>query len=452
MSASLLGENELPNDDKVIETICYSRLAEQYIVDSFHDEFWAEHDVEPAAILFGSSNGVFRRFPAKHTEECWAYDPRSRPWYADASSPSKDVVIVIDRSRSMNDTNLQLAQEAAITIINTLAKSDRVAVVTFSLEASVLAIDDVLLEDNIFVGATDGDRKDKLITAVKAINNTNETSNLYNAFNLTFDILGNSITSGNSSSCNDVIIILTDGKVDEGMSDEDTSKVISLVEDQSEQQAINLNKKPFIFIYTVGEDAGMNITKTIACGTGGIWRHIRDEESADLISALRSYYKLFELGLPIENDDFVVWAEPFFWYHDNRFGTTVTVPVFDRKVSPYLLLGVAGVGIYMDSIERILGSDASDAWLLETSWFQEWMMESSSVEGCAPINLTKCQLDALRFLGGGEDATCGLCNNTSSYTSFMPEVCPSNTTVPSDLWQNNECEYDACFCAYGRYS
>ena len=50
-----------------------------------------------------------------------ADDPRIRPWYVAASSGPKDVVIVLDVSGSMSQYGrLDLAKEAAETVINTL--------------------------------------------------------------------------------------------------------------------------------------------------------------------------------------------------------------------------------------------------------------------------------------------------------------------------------------------
>ena len=65
-------------------------------------------------------------------------------------------------------------------------------------------------------------------------------------------------------------------------------------------------------------------------------------------------------------------------------------------------------------------------------------MASSSIEACPANDLTECQLDALRFLGGGVDATCGACNNNTDAGS--EEGCPSNVTLPTDLWQNSNSE------------
>ena len=51
-----------------------------------------------------------------------------RPWYVEASTPvPKDIIIIIDRSGSMNDDNhMSTAKEAAKTVIGTLNPNDRV--------------------------------------------------------------------------------------------------------------------------------------------------------------------------------------------------------------------------------------------------------------------------------------------------------------------------------------
>lgn len=50
-------------------------------------------------MYYGSSNGVFRMYPAA-TDKCVdndsTYDPRVRPWYVAASSGPKDIVLVLD--------------------------------------------------------------------------------------------------------------------------------------------------------------------------------------------------------------------------------------------------------------------------------------------------------------------------------------------------------------------
>ncbi|KAL7471370.1 hypothetical protein ACHAXS_011660 [Conticribra weissflogii] len=82
----------------------------------------------------------------------------------------------------------------------------------------------------------------------------------------------------------------------------------------------------------------------------------------------------------------------------------------------------------MEALEQIIGEDAASAAMLER------FVELSTAR-CPKIELSECALDALRFLGGGERATCGVCNNTA-YVGIVPEKCPFESDWPSQLWEN----------------
>ena len=97
-------------------------------------------------MFFGSSSGVFRIFPARHSRECNQYDPRTRPWYqsvlpeavADSIKP-RNLVIVMDTSRSMNETmsatstrtKLQFMKASVKNIISPLSSQASIAVLRF---------------------------------------------------------------------------------------------------------------------------------------------------------------------------------------------------------------------------------------------------------------------------------------------------------------------------------
>ncbi|KAL7532149.1 LOW QUALITY PROTEIN: hypothetical protein ACHAXR_006045 [Thalassiosira sp. AJA248-18] len=119
-----------PSDPEVIESARYSRLSEPYMPMK---SIGGPNNAHPSWTYFGAHNGLFRKIPATYQEECGQYDPRHRPWFVAASSGPKDVVLVIDTSGSMNDYGrIDLAKEAAITVVSTLTVADRVAVVSFS--------------------------------------------------------------------------------------------------------------------------------------------------------------------------------------------------------------------------------------------------------------------------------------------------------------------------------
>jgi hypothetical protein len=89
---------------------------------------------------------------------------------------------------------------------------------------------------------------------------------------------------------------------------------------------------------------------------------------------------------------------------------------------------VAAVDIYMESINRILGEDA-------TNWVKEWIMYRSSTTD-ANTTLDECQLDALRLLSGGDKAKCGKCNSTLA--GVVPAKCSSQIGSLDILWHNTE--------------
>ena len=336
-------------------------------------------------------------------------------------SGPKDVVLVLDISGSMDQYGrLDLAKRAAITVIETLTVADRVAVISFSSEAQQIGGYDSLIR-------TTHENKQLLIQAINKLVPDGPT-NFAAAFQTTFDAIDRTIRDEATSGCNIAVLFMTDGKITKGQFD-----VIELVNNRTTHIANEFDRKTTIFTFSLGKDADHDITKRIACSTGGVWTPV-DDLSGDLIDAMSSYYKLYALGLGEGgNEDFASWVEPYEFHNPKgKMGTTVSVPVYDRSVSPPLFLGAVGLDMYMDALEQVLDEDATSSTMLDR--FIMW-----STARCPDIQLTECELDALRFLGGGEEATCGICNSTS-YAGIVPEKCSFNSDLPNNLWDNTESE------------
>lgn len=321
----------------VVETACYTRLAEPYMVQKYaeSEEFWAKKNVKPSWTYFGAHDGLYRSVPALHQvkDVCGEYDPRRRPWFVAASSGPKNVVIIIDVSKSMDPPWINVTRDAAATIVDTLTVADTFIVIAFSTEAYSLG------DYTSLIPAT-SDNKEKLRKAIYELE-PNGITNFHAAFQTAFDALDNTIQNEDHTDGPIAVLFMTDGKIKEtGTAEEqksETNRVITLVNERTAQLAA-IRRKVTIFTYSLGEDSDRDVVKRIACETGGVWTPV--DYYGDLVAEMSSYYKLFALGLGEgENKDFVAWVEPYKFFTRGVMGTTVSVPVYDRNVTPHLFLG-----------------------------------------------------------------------------------------------------------------
>ncbi|KAL7486287.1 hypothetical protein ACHAW6_011887 [Cyclotella cf. meneghiniana] len=403
-----------PTDPRVIESVCHSRLAEPYMIMNYNYN-------NAHRMYFGSSEGVFRIIPAYHSETCGSFDPRRRPWFVAASSGPKDVVLVLDVSGSMDGYGrMDVAKDAARTIVETLSFADRFAVITFSDDASQIGGETGLIR------ATDENKK-KMMEHINNLTAGPGETNFYDAFATAFDTIEQTIRDELTNECNVAILFMTDGEITAGPGEDE---IISLANQRIQNIKTNFNQTTTIFTYSFGQDADHRVTKRLACETNGIWTQVEDFAD-DLVTAMSSYYKLYASGLGQGgNEDWVAWIEPYRFVLGGKMGTGVSAPAYDRSVTPPLFLGVAAVDMYMDDFERALGKNASSTTVLDR-------LVLLSTAHCPRIELSQRELEALRFLGGGEQGKCNVSNHTED-TSIFPMLCLNQDDMPSDVWNNNK--------------
>ena len=180
--------------------------------------FQETHDDDTVWSYFGSYNGVWRAYPGdartRDEQGCREYDPRVRPWYLSAASGSKNLVIVIDVSGSMNaydgsnfDSRMDLVRDAVTGLnsrglLDTITQNDRVSVVTFSNEAQGL-------NSGLVAGTAEniGDLKAK-VNNIKASGRTYTLSGLTVAFDQLIEATESEVVG---DSCNNIVLFLTDG-------------------------------------------------------------------------------------------------------------------------------------------------------------------------------------------------------------------------------------------------
>ncbi|KAL7532150.1 hypothetical protein ACHAXR_006046 [Thalassiosira sp. AJA248-18] len=63
-----------------------------------------------------------------------------------------------------------------------------------------------------------------------------------------------------------------------------------------------------------------------------------------------------------------------------------------------------------------------------------------STARCPKIDLTECELDALRFLGGRDETTCGVCNRALDTLASYQRNAHSRATYQITWWHNTDME------------
>ena len=338
----------------------------------------------------GTPSGYFRGYPGDAQETCASYDPRIRPWYVAATSGPKNVILVIDVSGSMGEFGrLDLAKDAAITVINTLTNFDYVGVVIFSDTASSL--------ENTLLPATSANIR-SLNSAIDGITARGAT-NYEAAFTEAFDLLTRSKIQELASSCQTAILFLTDGMPTAG--ETGANNLQNLVSSLNTESAV-------IFTFTLGSNAPAAIPKAIGCGNKGIFIHVND--NGNLRDVMSNYYNYFATVRQVSDNLKPVWVEPYI----DAFGlgevTTVSRALYDTNVDPPRLYGVVSVDI--------LTTDLRNAD--ETNW-QNTILYLSRQVTCPIIrNVSECFLDAIRRSSGSTDSVCE--SNTMTQCNVIVQV------------------------------
>lgn len=434
-------EDSNPKEPRVIETVCFSRKLDGYLIQKRLDDkpFWDSLGVDSPAMYFGSATGVFRIYPANQAEFCGGYDPRIRPWYVAGSSGPKNVVLLLDTSGSMEtDNRFGSMQNAAKQIIGTLTVSDRIAIVPFQQTAELIAA-----EDGYMFTATK-ENKEMLIEMIDNLVAIGPT-NFYDAFTNAFDVLYRTAQQELTKDCNSAVLFLTDGKMTHPENLNETD-VMNLVHDRINQIEVLTGRPVFLFTYSVAyedEEDVHSFPKELACLTkNGVWSKI--DEADEIFDSLTSYYRLFSLGLgENQNDDFTAWVEPYLYMPGNILGSTVSAPIYDRSRNPPIFLGVAGIDVRLVTITQVYGDEAGATAELEK-------LALRSAARCPSINVQECVLESIRRQGkAGDFARCSSNCTAFDLVQVEPQACLFVDDYPTQLWvntRNRNLTYDERIC------
>ncbi|XP_024911913.1 voltage-dependent calcium channel subunit alpha-2/delta-4-like [Cynoglossus semilaevis] len=301
---------------------------------------------------FGSSTGFFRIYPGiKWTPDAngvAAFDCRNRNWYIQAATSPKDIIIMVDISGSMKGLKMTIAKHTINTILDTLGENDFVNVIAYT--------DYIRYVEPCFRGTlvqADLDNREHFKMLVEELHVKGEAK-IKNAMKEAFKILNEARVNGQGSMCNQAIMLITDGAM------EDFESVF---------EEFNWpERRVRVFTYLIGREMTFaQNTKWIACNNKGYYTHI--STLADVQENVMEYLHVLSRPMVINHDHDIIWTEA---YMDTVLPTTkelfttkaqslllmtsVAMPVFSKKketLSHGILLGVVGTDIPLLEVMKL---------------------------------------------------------------------------------------------------
>ncbi|XP_033723219.1 voltage-dependent calcium channel subunit alpha-2/delta-4 [Tursiops truncatus] len=345
LSSVQLPTNVYNKDPDILNGIYMSEALNPVFVENF------QRDPTLTWQYFGSSTGFFRIYPGiKWTPDengVITFDCRNRGWYIQAATSPKDVVIVMDTSGSMKGLRMAIAKHTVSTILDTLGENDFVNIISYNDYTHYIEP----CFKGILVQADRDNREhfkqlvDKLM--VKGVGVVSQ------ALSEAFQILQQFQEAGQGSLCNQAIMLITDGAV------EDHRTVL---------EKYNWpHRKVRLFTYLIGKEVSFaDRLKWIACNNKGYYTQI--STLADAQENVMEYLHVLSRPMVINHDHDITWTEA---YMDSKVGppatlypqaqsmallTTVAMPVFSKKNetrSHGILLGVVGSDVALRELMKL---------------------------------------------------------------------------------------------------
>ncbi|XP_027870653.1 voltage-dependent calcium channel subunit alpha-2/delta-4-like isoform X1 [Xiphophorus couchianus] len=301
---------------------------------------------------FGSSYGFFRIYPGiKWTPDnngVVAFDSRNRNWYIQAATSPKDIIIMVDISGSMKGLKMTIAKHTINTILDTLGENDFVNVIAYT--------DYVRYVEPCFRGTlvqADLDNREHFKLLVEELHVKGEAQ-IKNAMKESFKILNEARMNGQGSMCNQAIMLITDGAME---------NFESVFEEFNWPE-----RRVRVFTYLIGREMTFaQKTKWIACNNKGYYTHI--STLADVQENVMEYLHVLSRPMVINHDHDIIWTEAYMdtvlpntkelFYTKAQsllLMTSVAMPVFSKKketLSHGILLGVVGTDVPLMEVMKL---------------------------------------------------------------------------------------------------
>ncbi|XP_055435660.1 voltage-dependent calcium channel subunit alpha-2/delta-4 [Bubalus kerabau] len=350
LSSVQLPTNVYNKDPDILNGIYMSEALNAVFVENF------QRDPTLTWQYFGSSTGFFRIYPGiKWTPDengVITFDCRNRGWYIQAATSPKDIVIVVDTSGSMKGLRMTIAKHTVSTILDTLGENDFVNIIAYN--------DYIHYIEPCFKGIlvqADRDNREHFKQLVDELM-VKGVGVVDRALREAFQILQQFQEAGQGSLCNQAIMLITDGAV------EDYEPVL---------EKYNWpDRKVRVFTYLIGREVSFaDRLKWIACNNKGYYTQI--STLADAQENVMEYLHVLSRPMVINHDHDITWTEAYIdsktlSYHPPPLTvlhpqaqslallTTVAMPVFSKKNetrSHGILLGVVGSDVALRELMKL---------------------------------------------------------------------------------------------------
>ncbi|XP_065166775.1 voltage-dependent calcium channel subunit alpha-2/delta-3-like [Atheta coriaria] len=343
------------------------RSPQQYIEwsEALDEVFVQNYKSDPSLSwqYFGSTTGVMRHYPAmrwmQDDSEIDLFDCRTRTWFIEAATCTKDVIILVDSSGSMQGMRKHIASLTISSILDTFSNNDYINVMNYSMGTNYT----VPCFEDMLVQATN----ENINTFKKAVQNLDpdNKSNSSIALEHAFALLEKYRTverCGANMECNQMIMLVTDGIAG------NLSTVFDMYNRINNTDGVSIPVR--VFTYLIGvEVLNVNEIMWAACTNRGYYSHVESLE--EVTGSVYKYIPVIARPLVLQRD-----VHPVSWTHayadttyddenDKVFNepyrllTSVAVPAFDKKINnendtmTAELLGVAATDVPIDEIRKL---------------------------------------------------------------------------------------------------
>ncbi|XP_068446060.1 VWFA and cache domain-containing protein 1 isoform X2 [Clinocottus analis] len=195
---------------------------------------------------FSSEEGIFTVFPA-HKFQCkGVYEHRSRPVYVSAVRPqSKHIVVMVDHGASVTDTQLQIARDSALVILNAVDEHDKISILSVAEVVRSCSLDQCY--KSLLSPAT-SETKRKMSTFISNIKASDAATQHAAGFQKAFQLLRNTSSVCKQSATTDMVIIyLSSGITSRESSEQEKRATLGVVRDENR----HLNNSVMILTYAL---------------------------------------------------------------------------------------------------------------------------------------------------------------------------------------------------------